>query len=167
MQYLKSTCTKKMNTVIALANNSWGADQEVIIKTYQALIRSKLDCAIVYNSAIPSTLKIIDPIQNVALRIATGSYRSMYLFELKETSRKQRRKYLSLKYVVKMFSTPDNPTYNNIFTNRYMQLETKKQKLPIPFNARIAKYTTLVEITSTPTISTKTQENSSLDFKNP
>ena len=34
MQYLKSTCTKKMNIIKALANNSWGADQEVIIKTY-------------------------------------------------------------------------------------------------------------------------------------
>ena len=62
-----------MNIIKALANNNWGADQEVVIKTYQTLIRSKLDyCAIVYNSAKSSTLKIIDPIQNAALRIATG-----------------------------------------------------------------------------------------------
>ena len=36
MQYLKNTCTKKMNIIKALANKSWGADQEVIIKPYQA-----------------------------------------------------------------------------------------------------------------------------------
>ena len=54
-----------------------------------------------------------------------------------------------------MSSTPDSPTYNNIFTNRYMQLQTKKPKLPIPFYARIAKYTTFAEITSTPTIPRK------------
>ena len=36
-----------------------------------------------------------------------------------------------------------------------MQLQTKKPKLPIPFYARIAKYTTLAKITSTPTIPRK------------
>ena len=36
-----------------------------------------------------------------------------------------------------------------------MQLQTKKPKLPIPFYARIAKYITLAEITSTPTIPRK------------
>ena len=36
-----------------------------------------------------------------------------------------------------------------------MQLQTKRPKLPIPFYARIVKYTTLAEITSTPTIPRK------------
>ncbi|XP_076632273.1 uncharacterized protein LOC143347185 [Colletes latitarsis] len=160
MKYLETTCTKKMNVIKALANYSCGADQEIIIQTYQALIRSKLDYGlIVYNSAKPNTLKTIDSIHNAALRIATRSYRTSpinsILFESKESSLEQRRKYLNLKYAAKMSSTPNNPTYNNIFTNRYTYLQAKKPKFPNPFYGRIAKYDSFIVIISTPTIPCK------------
>lgn len=108
-----------------MANKSWKADQEVTIKTYQALIRSKLDYyALVYNLAKPSTLKMIHMIQNAALRIATGNFKNSpinsILFELKEASLDQRRRYISLKYITKMSSTPDNLIYNNIIINRFL-----------------------------------------------
>ena len=47
-----------------------------------------------------------------------------------------------------------------------MQLQTKKPKLPIPFYARIAKYITLAEITSTPTIPRKHKKTAPWILKN-
>nr|XP_012148630.1 PREDICTED: uncharacterized protein LOC105663567 [Megachile rotundata] len=157
IKYLKTVCTKKMNIIKTLANNSWGADQEIIIQTHQALIRSKLDYgSVVYNSAKPNTLKAIDSIHNAVLRLTTRCYRTSpinsILLESKEPPLEQRRKYLSLKYAVKISSTPNNPTYNNIFTNRYTHLQTKKPKSPNSFYGKIAKYESLADITSTPII---------------
>nr|XP_034172329.1 uncharacterized protein LOC117600695 [Osmia lignaria] len=171
MKYLKTTCSKKMNIIKALANNSWGADQEIIIQTYQALIRSKLDYGSIVYSAKPNTLKTIDSIHNAALRIATGSYRTSpinsILFESKKPSLEQRRKYLSLKYAAKMSSIPINPTYNNIFTNRYTHLQAKKPKSPNPFYGRIAKYDSFTVITSTPTIPRKYRKTAPWTLKIP
>ncbi|XP_076626843.1 uncharacterized protein LOC143344561 [Colletes latitarsis] len=154
MKHLKNTYTKKMNVIKTLANSNWGADQETILKTYQAMIRSQIDYgSIVYNSAKPNTLKMIDTIHYTALRIATGTYRTSpinsILFEAKEPPLDQRRKFLSLKYTAKMSSTPNNPTYNYVFGNRYTPLLNKKPKLPMPFYGRINKYRNLVKIMST------------------
>ncbi|XP_076629123.1 uncharacterized protein LOC143345647 [Colletes latitarsis] len=172
MKYLKVTCTKKMNIIKALSNYNWGADQEIIIQIYQALIRSKLDYgSIVYNSAKPNILKTIDSIHNAALKIASGSYRTSpinsILFESKEPSLEQRRKYLSLKYAAKMSSTPNNPTYSNIFTNRYTHLQAKKPKFPIPFYGRIAKYDSSTVIIPTATIPCKFRKTAPWVLKTP
>ena len=66
-----------------------------------------------------------------------------------------------------MFSTPYNAIYNNIFTNGYMQLQTKEPKLLISFYERIVKYATLAEITSTPTILRKHKETAPCILKIP
>lgn len=128
-----------------LASHNWGSDQELLLKTYQGLIRSKIDYGcILYNSAKPHILKMIDPIHNVTLRLAMGLFRtcpiSSVLFEAGEMSLEQRRKYLSIKYALRISSTPNNPTYHYIFDNRYHELYTKKLKLPSPLYVTIKKY---------------------------
>jgi len=53
-----------------------GADQETLLHLYRSLIRSKLDYGcIVYGSARGSYLRMLDPIQNHALRLCLGAYR--------------------------------------------------------------------------------------------
>ena len=52
------------------------ADQETLLHLYRSLIRSKLDYGcIVYGSARGSYLRMLDPIQNHALRLWLGAYR--------------------------------------------------------------------------------------------
>jgi len=59
---------KAINLLRVLANTSWGADQSTLLHLYRALIRSKLDYGcIVYGSARPSYLKMLDPIHNVCV----------------------------------------------------------------------------------------------------
>ena len=70
-------CTKALNLLRVLAHTSWGADQETLLHLYRSLIRSKLDYGcIVYGSARGSYLRMLDPIQNHALRLCLGAYRT-------------------------------------------------------------------------------------------
>ena len=58
---LKSRCTKSLDLIKVLPNNTWGADRKVLLRLYRALIRSKLDygCS-VYGSARPLYIKRLD-----------------------------------------------------------------------------------------------------------
>jgi len=61
LHYLKEKCLKAINLLRVVAHTSWGADQQTLLHLYRSLIRSKLDYGcIVYGSATPSYLKILD-----------------------------------------------------------------------------------------------------------
>ena len=100
-----------------VGHTDWGADRKVLLQLYQALVRSKLDYGcIVYGSAAKSNLEELDPIHNAGLRLALGAFRtspipSLYT-EANETSLKLRRLKLSLNYVIKLKSLPENPAYD-------------------------------------------------------
>ena len=77
IKHLKDKCTKALNLLRVLAHTSWGADQETLLHLYRSLIRSKLDYGwIVYLSARGSYLRMLDSIQNHALRLCLGAYRT-------------------------------------------------------------------------------------------
>ncbi|XP_076626788.1 uncharacterized protein LOC143344536 [Colletes latitarsis] len=144
MRYLRDSCMKRLNIIKVLANNNWGADQEILLQTYRALIRAKIDYgSTVFNSAKKRTLKIIDPIHHTALSISTGLYYTCpitsILFEANEMTLEQRRKYLTLKYASKISATPDNPTFNRIYSDSFNKLYSKKPKLPQPLRIRLNK----------------------------
>ena len=91
-------------------HTSLGADQETLLHLYRSLIRSKLDYGcIVYGSARGSYLRILDPIQNHALRLCLGAYRttpaSSLCVEANEPPLYFRRKKLSLQYCLKLSLT--------------------------------------------------------------
>ena len=44
---LKSRCFSALNLLKVLANTSWGADRKILLRLYDALIRSKLDILVV------------------------------------------------------------------------------------------------------------------------
>jgi len=77
IKHLKDKYTKALNLLRVLAHTSWRADQETLLHLYRSLIRSKLDYGcIVYGSARSSYLRMFDPIQNHALRLCLGAYRT-------------------------------------------------------------------------------------------
>ena len=60
-----------------VSGTSFGADKKTLLMIYMSLIRSKLDYGCqAYMSASPTQLVSLDKIQNSALRIATGAYKS-------------------------------------------------------------------------------------------
>ena len=67
---LKAKCLKALDVIRVVANTDWGADRTVLLRLYRSLIRSKLDYGcIVYGSARPSYLRMLDPVHNQGLRL--------------------------------------------------------------------------------------------------
>ena len=86
---------------------------------------------------------MIESILHTALRLATGAYLTCsinsLLFKTKQMALETRRKFLTLKYAIKISSTSNNPIYNNIFPNRYKALYYNKPKFPFSFYIRLNK----------------------------
>ena len=76
LRYLKNKCAKALN-LLRVAHTLWGADQQTLLHLYRSLIRSKLGYGcVVYGSARGSYLQMLDPIQNHALRLCLGAFRT-------------------------------------------------------------------------------------------
>jgi len=72
-RYLKERCVKALNLLRVVAQTFWGTDQHTLLH----LVRSKLDYgSVVYGSAQESYLRILDPIQNHALLLCLGAFRT-------------------------------------------------------------------------------------------
>ena len=110
---LKTRCLKSLDVLKVVGHTDWGADRKVLLQLYQALVRSKLDYGcIVYGGAAKTNLRLLDPVHNSGLRIALGAFRtspveSLYT-EAGESPLELRRLKLSLNYVCKLKSAPDN-----------------------------------------------------------
>ena len=145
IQDLKLRCLKSLNVLKVVSHTNWGADSKVLLRLYQALVRSKLDygCC-VYGSAKKSNLKILDPIHNAGVRIALGAFRtsrieSLYT-EAGEDSLDLRRLKLSLNYVIKLKSYPENPAFNAVFNpQNELYFETHPNTTP-PLSLRVAPH---------------------------
>ena len=89
---------------------------------YRALVRSKLDYGcIVYGAASNNILKKLDSIHHQGLRIALGAFRTspetgLYA-KAQEMSLTNSRKKLSMKYVLKLKTCPNNPAYNCVLNH--------------------------------------------------
>ena len=127
LKALKTRCLKALDIIKVVSNQEWGADKSVLLKLYRSLVRSKLDYGcIVYGSARPSYLKMLNTIHHQGLRLALGAFRtspveSLYV-EAGELPLEHRRIKLSLQYVTKLKSTPSNPAFNCVFSVAFFVL---------------------------------------------
>ena len=77
IQSLIVSCHRRLNIMKSIAAKNWGADQHTLLQFYKAYILGKLNYgAHIYDSASKSLKAKLDPIQNAALRIITGAYKS-------------------------------------------------------------------------------------------
>ena len=142
IQYLKTSCQKALDILRVVGHTDWGADHIVLLRLYCLLVHSKLDYGcIVYGSALRSILKQLDPIHHQGLQIALGAFcssptQSLYV-EAHELSLTTRRLKLSLNYVLKLKSLPENPAYSCVFEPENTKLfEASESKVP-PLGIRI------------------------------
>lgn len=117
---LKSECYMRMNILRVLSHHEWGAHRKILIDLYKSIVRSKLDYgSIIYLSARPSILKLLDTIQTTSLRIAIGAFRTSpvisILAETGEPPLEMRREQLLLNYLTNLANNPENPTFNYLF----------------------------------------------------
>ena len=121
MQNLKEKCVKALNLLRVVAHTCWGADQHTLLHLYRSLVRSKLDYGnVVLGSARESYLRILDPIQNHALRLCLSAFRtssaSSMCVQANEPPLYIRQRMLSIQYSLRLGSSPSNPAYNTVFT---------------------------------------------------
>ena len=120
VDYLKTNCLKALDILKVVGHTDWGADQKTLLCLYRALVRSKLDYGcIVYGAASNNILKKLDPFHHQRLRIALGAFRTSHVTSLhakaQEMSLKNRRKKLSMNYVLKLKTCAENPAYSCVF----------------------------------------------------
>ncbi|GFU54330.1 putative RNA-directed DNA polymerase from transposon X-element [Trichonephila clavipes] len=133
---LRKRCEKSLNLLKVLSNTSWGADRTSLLRVYQAIVLSRIDYGcVVYGSACNSTLKKLDPVHHMALRICSGAFRtspvqSLYV-NCHQLPLDLRRRKLSLAFYFKILSVPSHP-----LQNVYMSTSMKRLYDARPSNIR-------------------------------
>jgi hypothetical protein len=125
--YLKKKCLKAMNLLRVVANTYWGADSTTLLRLYRSIMRSKLDyVCTVYRSARDYYIKSLDRVQNAALRVCLGAFRTTPIsslhVEANELPAQLRREKLALQYIVKLKSNPNNSAYVSVFQPNFKPL---------------------------------------------
>ncbi|XP_076388981.1 uncharacterized protein LOC143264669 [Megachile rotundata] len=143
IEHLINICKQRLKPIKAISNKNWGADQAVLLQTYQATIRSKIDYAsVIYNSAKTNIIKNLDTIHNAGLRIVTGAFHTTpigsLLIEAGETSLDHRRKLLSLKYAVRALTSTNSIIHSDIFSNVTHQSQYETGNFPL--HQRVKNY---------------------------
>lgn len=139
--YLKTSCSKVLNLMKTLANHDWGADTTTLLNIYKSMIRSRLDYgSTIYSTASKTQLERLNPIQNTAIRIATGAFRTSPSHSLcclsGELPLPYRRNLQTLSHSLKILENPknlNNPNFTPRTSNRTYQ---NKPFSHLPFHMR-------------------------------
>ena len=95
----------------------------------------------VYGSARPSYLKMLDPVQHQAIRLCLNAFRTTPVdslhVEANEMPLDLRRLKLAMQYAIKLFANPRNPAYNVVFTPKFEQEFLNSLRTIPPFGLRI------------------------------
>jgi len=165
IRHLKDKCTKTLNLLRFVEHTTWGADQQPVIHLYRSLIRSKLDYGyVIYGSARGSYLLMLDPIQNYALRLCLGAYRTSPSSSLSVLANEPplyiRRKKLSMQYCLKLSSTAQNLAHSGVSAGKFKLAFDRKPNQITPLSIRVQldlhaigfkqRYTVQSSISATP-----------------
>jgi hypothetical protein len=124
---VKKKCLKAMNLLRVVARTDGRVNSITQLSLYHSVVRSKLDYGcVVYGSARASYLETYDWVQNAALCVCLGAFRttpvSRLHLEANELPLKLRSQKLALLYIVKLKSIPGNPAYSLVFWPNYTTL---------------------------------------------
>ena len=87
IENLKVACMKRLDVLRKISGIKWGASRDTMLKYYIASIRSKiLYGASIYSSGSNTVLKKLNVIQNTALRISLGAFKSSPVISLEAES---------------------------------------------------------------------------------
>ena len=130
---LIARCNNDLNLMRMVSGTSFGADKKTLLMIYMSLIRSKLDYGCqAYMSASPAQLARLDKIQNNALRIATGAYKSTSVqameVECNIMPLSLRREEFALKYWARSSPLGDKLPVNSLVQD-FVIYETKRDIL--------------------------------------
>jgi ribonuclease HI len=131
IDYLRCKCLKTLNLLRVVSKRDWGADRETLLRLYRSLVRSKLDYgSFIYSGARPSYLKKLNVVQNQALRVCLGAFRTSPIpslhVEAGEPPMNMRCKKLALQFALRACSNPENPASETLFNTQHEHFYTSK-----------------------------------------
>ncbi len=130
---IEDKCKKVIHVMRCLTGREWGASCSSLKSIYVALIRSVLDYgSIVVGSAVESLLMRLDVIQNQALRICCGAFKTSSVptiqVEMGELPLELRRIQLMANY----WAGLQGHNVNEVNLYRFIQMVLKDQRLKRP-----------------------------------
>ncbi|GFX83937.1 putative RNA-directed DNA polymerase from transposon X-element [Trichonephila clavipes] len=134
--HLRKRVVGYLKSLEGVVKHLLGADRTSLLRVYQAIVLSHIDYGcVVYGSACNSTLKKLDPVHHMELRICSGAFRtspvqSLYV-NCNQLPLDLRRRKLSLAYYFKILSVPSHP-----LQNLYMSTSMKRLYDARPSNIR-------------------------------
>jgi ribonuclease HI len=136
---LKQSCTKSLDLLKHLTHKSWGADRTSLLRLYIMLIKPKIDYGVeAYSSACLSLLSTIDTVENAAIRIATGAYRSSPVVSLyAESGLKPPACYREIKLVnfyTRIIANPTHPLHETVIDIEDVESEDDDEEEEISIN---------------------------------
>lgn len=114
INFIKARANKAMNILQVLNNKNNGVSRQVLLRLYKTYVRPIIEYgAPIYNSAPKALLDKLEPIQNTALRIATGAFKSSrienLLVDAGESPLMFRREYLINNYMSRVLFNKHSP----------------------------------------------------------
>lgn len=144
IEHLRADCSRRLSILKVLSHHQWGAHEDILLRSYRALIRSKLDYGcIIYQSAPKYILRKLNSIHNSAIRLALSAFPTSPTLSLYRESGELplwlRRKQLSLLYAIKTLASPGNPARRTLTGNGIDQQYSRKPRIPLPLRLKISR----------------------------
>jgi ribonuclease HI len=131
---LKQSCTKSLDLLKHLTHKSWGADRTSLLRLFIMLIKPKIDYGVeAYSSACLSLLSLIDTVENAAIRIATGAFRSSPVLSLyAESGLKPPACYREIKllnFYTRIIANPTHPLHESVIDIEEAEFEEEDEEV--------------------------------------
>lgn len=142
VENLRLASQRRLDLMKRSCGTKWGAGRDVLLLIYKSYIRSLLDYgSVVYGSAAMTTLKPLDVLQNSALRIALGAFKTSPTVSLHAEANilplKYWRKTQLCRYYYKIQQLPlDHPLFE-LFSDQWNIVDNEEwSNLNLPFLVR-------------------------------
>ena len=156
---IKQRCARRLNIMKCIAGSEWGADRRTLLRLYTSLIRPILDYnGFLFDDIASHKIKILQTIQNDALRIVTGALKTTNIYNLHiETNiplLNRRRKFQLLKFFARASTKPQEPTNLTLINTSCSGRRTKYHRKFPTIGIRIVQAQQLFNITPIETFPT-------------
>ena len=142
---LKKNCVSSLNILRTLSHHSWGANRLTLLTLFRSLVRSKIDFgSFIYSAARKHYLKLILTIENEALRLCLGAFRTSPISSLHAEAVELPFRFRSLKYGLnfasRVLSSPSHPCFNIIRTPPFSNLYSLNKRIIPPVGLRLSSH---------------------------
>lgn len=145
IEKVETKCKKVLNLMRCLAGLAWGADREVLLHIYRALLRATLDYGcMVFDIAAKSHLQKLDRMQYRALRLCLGAVNTTpinaLLVESSDLPLNLRRTKLSLAYWIRIQGKGNGNIASSVLQNCWEYVTFTGKGFGWEINKKVKQY---------------------------